>query len=259
MALMRLLVAALAVACIQGQEVKDAEGNRVYLPGEAGDDGTKEGLFGSYYDVPFLNSAGETVATVNMQLAITADEDHHGLMFRDSMPDEKGMLFLYKDSQQRVLYMRNTLIDLDAGWMSPDGSLLEVQKLNKMDETWRWSASHNVQWGLEMNVGWFAANNVKPGDHLDMSAVALAIQARGFEPVHYGLQANTPEQAAAGGALTRKEVTTEQSAAASSPGISQESFLANVAKNSERRRHEDADTMDIHQHSALGNFLAGKQ
>jgi len=159
------------------------------FPGEAGDDGTKEGLFGSYFDVPMLSAAdGTVVANISMQLAITPDEDHHGLMFRNSMPESNGMLFLYKEASQRVLYMRNTYIDLDAGWFSPDGTLLEVHKLDKLSETYRWSTSANVQYGLEMNVGWYGRHHVEPRDvQLDMRALSHAIKSRGFNPAEYGL------------------------------------------------------------------------
>lgn len=167
------------------------------LPGESGDDGTKEGLFGSYFNIPLVSVADgkSVVANVNMQLAITSDEDHHGLMFRKSMPDDHGMLFLYPDSHQRVLYMRNTFIDLDAGWFSPAGKLLETHKLNKLTETYRWSTSSDVQFGLEMNVGWFAQHHVEPGQvQLDLEALASSIQARGFDPSKYGLGKLTEQQ-----------------------------------------------------------------
>lgn len=173
------------------QDVLDAEGHRVYLAGQAGDDGTKEGLFGAYFDVPFLSDVdGHPVAKVSMQLAITPDEDHHGLMFRHSMPDSNGMLFLYPQASQKVLYMRNTLIDLDVGWVSHNGSLLETQHLYKLTETYRYSKSHEAQYGLEMNADWFASHGVQPGRaHLDMEVVARAIAARGFDPSDYGLAA----------------------------------------------------------------------
>jgi len=179
------------VALTRLRQPLDVEGHHVYLSGSSGDDGSSEGLFGQYFDVPFLSTAdNKPVAHVKMQLAITEDEDHHGLMYRKQMPDEDGMLFLYRGIGQRVLYMRNTFIDLDAAWLSHNGTLLEVQKLNKLDETWRWSKSEEVQWGLEMNIGWFAHHDVKPGlVKLDLSAVASAIAARGFNPAQYGLQA----------------------------------------------------------------------
>ena len=57
-------------------------------------------------------------------------KDHHGLMFKKSLDENAGMLFLYKDSAKRVLYMRNTLIPLDAGWFTHDGTLKEVMQIS---------------------------------------------------------------------------------------------------------------------------------
>lgn len=153
-------------------------------------------LFGPPFSVPLIgvDPSKSIYVPIQMQLAITPDEDHHGLMFKKHLDDEAGMLFLYKDSARRVLYMRNTEIPLDAGWFTHEGTLKEVMQMAQIeDETWRWSKDSDIQWGLEMNLNWFQKKGLKPGEvKLDMDALKVAIMNRGYSPADYGIAEEQP-------------------------------------------------------------------
>mmetsp|Transcript_10409 Transcript_10409/g.18717 ORF Transcript_10409/g.18717 Transcript_10409/m.18717 type:complete len:198 (+) Transcript_10409:158-751(+) len=149
-------------------------------------------LFGPPHSIPLLVSSAdgvEATVPVNMQLAITEDEHHHGLMFRNSMDENAGMVFIYPDSQKRVLYMRNTEIPLDAGWFTSTGALTQVMHLKPEDETWMWSDRADIKYGLEMNLDWFSRHKVEPGKtRIDMSALRSAVQSRGFNLQKLGFE-----------------------------------------------------------------------
>eukprot|EP00746_Dinoflagellata_sp_MGD_P002956 gnl/MRDRNA2_/MRDRNA2_105768_c0_seq1.p1 gnl/MRDRNA2_/MRDRNA2_105768_c0~~gnl/MRDRNA2_/MRDRNA2_105768_c0_seq1.p1 ORF type:complete len:187 (-),score=46.48 gnl/MRDRNA2_/MRDRNA2_105768_c0_seq1:109-669(-) len=139
-------------------------------------------LFGAAFDVPMLDSdSGAPVAHVNMRLAVTGREQEHGLMFIKDMPENDGMLFLYKEPAKRVLWMKDTYIPLDAGWFTQDGVLQEVHSMPPQDETWRWSNSSDITDGLEMNVDWYKRHGVKPGHvKMDLKAVRDGLTRRGY-------------------------------------------------------------------------------
>merc|ERR1719330_624123 len=114
------------------------------------------GLFGPPFDVPLKRiGTGETEAQVQMRLAITPPEQHHGLMFRTHLAETDGMLFLYKSPSKRVLWMKNTLIPLEAAWFTRDGVLQEVQHLYPNDLTYRYSDRNDITMGLEVAEGFF--------------------------------------------------------------------------------------------------------
>ena len=50
------------------------------------------------------------------------------------------------------------------------------------------SQDGRLQFALEMNQGWFAANGLKPGAQLDLAAVRAALKARGMVPEDVGLR-----------------------------------------------------------------------
>lgn len=124
---------------------------------------------------------------VKVQLAALAAEQQKGLMFRQSMAEDEGMLFVFTAPQQQGFWMRNTTLPLDIGYFEPSGELKEIYPLHPLDERPVASRSRNIQFCLEMNQGWFQRHNVKPGAKLDLKAVAEALKARGFKPEQAGL------------------------------------------------------------------------
>lgn len=147
-------------------------------------------LFGPSYSIPLVGTEPGTqlYVPVQMQLAITTDEHHHGLMFKKSMPEDTGMIFLYRDNGRRVLYMRNTFIGLDGAWFTDDGLLREVMNLLPEDETYRWSERSDIRYGVEMNQGWFARHDLQADRvRLDMNALRIAVSSRGFQPEDFGI------------------------------------------------------------------------
>ncbi|HEY0945328.1 MAG TPA: DUF192 domain-containing protein, partial [Opitutaceae bacterium] len=126
--------------------------------------------------------------TVQMQLAVTPLEQQRGLMERRDLKPEQGMLFLYVKPQQLSFWMRNTPTPLDIGFFTAEGELREVYPMYPFDETPVKSHRSDLQFALEMNQGWFKANAVKPGDKLDLKALAAAMKARGFPLRAYGLK-----------------------------------------------------------------------
>ena len=125
--------------------------------------------------------------TVKMQVAALPAEQQQGLMFRKTMGSDEGMIFIFTSPQQMGFWMRNTTLPLDIGYIDPTGELKEIYPMYPLDERSVNSRSHSIQFCLEMNQGWFKANGVKPGDKLDLKALAEALKARGLKPEAAGL------------------------------------------------------------------------
>jgi hypothetical protein len=108
-------------------------------------------------------------------------------MNRDSLPDGKGMLFVFEKPGPQRFWMKNTRIPLDIGYFSPNGKLLEIHAAKPYDLGGEPSHSKKVQFVLELNLNGFRTMGIRIGDRLDLKAVAKALRQRGLEPKEYGL------------------------------------------------------------------------
>ena len=124
---------------------------------------------------------------VQMQLAITLAENQKGLMFRQTLGADEGMIFIYDQPQQMSFWMRNVGLPLDIGFFDATGGLKEIYPLYPHDERPVSSRDRHLQFALEMNQGWYRKNALKPGAKLDLSALAEAVRARGFKPERFGI------------------------------------------------------------------------
>lgn len=86
-----------------------------------------------------------------------------GMMYRTNMPENTAMLFVFPDAQPRSFYMRNCVVPLSAGYIAPDGTLLEIVDLHPGDERGVESRSGNIQFVLEVPQGWFARHSITSG------------------------------------------------------------------------------------------------
>jgi len=178
--LARLLLVAQALLEVGGLSL-----SRVKQEPEPSPDDT--GLFGPSFKIPLLQAGGDQVAAdLRVRLAVTPPEQHHGLMFKSHMEADEGMLFLYTNPQQRVLWMKNTHVPLDAAWFTNDGVIREVAHLKPLDLTYRWTDRDDIVMGLELPGGFFERNRLNATTlHIDKKALSAALKSRGFDPLPY--------------------------------------------------------------------------
>jgi uncharacterized membrane protein (UPF0127 family) len=95
----------------------------------------------------------DTALRFRVEVMDDAAERAQGLMFRESMPEFSGMLFVYETPQPVAFWMRNTLIPLDMLFFDPAGRLTRI-KSNAVprDET-PIPGGDNIRYVLEINGG----------------------------------------------------------------------------------------------------------
>ena len=99
---------------------------------------------------------------LDVQLAQTPDQRQIGLMWRKDMPVHEGMLFVFEQATTQCFWMRNTLIPLTAAFVEDDGTIVNLADMQPQSDDSHCS-SKPVRFVLEMNQGWFAKRQIKPG------------------------------------------------------------------------------------------------
>jgi uncharacterized membrane protein (UPF0127 family) len=65
-------------------------------------------------------------AVYAVEVVRTPEEQAQGLMFRESLPERTGMLFLFRDAAPHQFWMKNTMIPLDIVWLDDSGRVVFV-------------------------------------------------------------------------------------------------------------------------------------
>ncbi|WP_353779764.1 DUF192 domain-containing protein [Winogradskyella sp. 3972H.M.0a.05] len=106
------------------------------------------------------------VKTIAIEIADNEYETQTGLMYRNSMGNDQGMLFVFPNEQPRSFYMKNTKIALDIIYISSTGKIVSFQKDAKpLDET-SLPSEKPAKYVLEINGGLSDQWNLIEGDSI---------------------------------------------------------------------------------------------
>ena len=129
---------------------------------------------------PYAEVQIEGSPRLNLEVARTPAEHERGLMDRDHLPLDDGMVFVYTSPAREGYWMRNTLIPLSIAWLDQAGTILDIQDMDALDDQ---NAHYPgvgalplsqapaipvlpYYYALETNVGWFAAHGVGVGQQV---------------------------------------------------------------------------------------------
>jgi uncharacterized membrane protein (UPF0127 family) len=114
--------------------------------------------------------AGERHA-VKVELARDDATRARGLMHRDRLDDDAGMLFLFSVSDEHAFWMKNTLIPLDMIFIGEDGRVVGIVERAAPGSLELRTVGAPSRYVLEVNGGWAARRGVKKGDRVRFERV----------------------------------------------------------------------------------------
>jgi uncharacterized membrane protein (UPF0127 family) len=109
----------------------------------------------------------------NLEVADNDKSRETGLMFRDSMADDHGMIFVFADEELRQFYMANTRIPLDIAFIDGAGKVVSVKTMLPLDLRIT-SSDQPAKYAIEMNAGAAAAVGLKVGDIVPIPPAAAS-------------------------------------------------------------------------------------
>lgn len=114
------------------------------------------------FDTVMLH-AGKKI--VHAEVAATDAQREQGLMYRKSLPENNGMLFVFDRPARSCMWMKNTLIPLSVAFIDYDGIIVNIEEMAPMTTDSHCSAGW-IRYALEMNAGWFSKNGLGPGSRI---------------------------------------------------------------------------------------------
>ena len=109
-------------------------------------------------------SAGMHV--IKAEVAATDAERQQGLMLREKMAQNEGMLFVFPALAEVCMWMKNTLLPLSVAFIDGNGKIINIEDM-KPQTTDSHCGKKLVRYALEMNQGWFRQKNIKPGNVIE--------------------------------------------------------------------------------------------
>lgn len=121
-------------------------------------------LFSAELQKRKIELAGQTIT---IEIADTFDARSKGLMGRTSLPENEGMLFIFREPKILGFWMKNTLIPLSIGFFDQDQRLIHVAEMAPplaSSPLRIYKSPSPAIFALEMGEGWFSSHQIPLGE-----------------------------------------------------------------------------------------------
>ncbi|MCW8881473.1 MAG: DUF192 domain-containing protein [Sedimenticola sp.] len=103
-----------------------------------------------------------------VEVAATSYQREQGLMYRQRLEKDQGLLMIFPKAQQVSLWMLNTPIPLEVGFFNGQGKLLAISLMQPDGGKQLYHSPPDTLYALEMNSGWFERYGLLPGAQLKL-------------------------------------------------------------------------------------------
>lgn len=111
------------------------------------------------FDVMSLTAG---INLIRAEVAAAPAQREQGLMFREKMGANDGMVFVFEGPAEVCMWMKNTLLPLSVAFIDGSGKIVNIEDMQPQTLDSH-CAKKLVRYALEMNLGWFKQKNIKPG------------------------------------------------------------------------------------------------
>ena len=129
---------------------------------------TKEG------ELIFTDSLGTLKAKIDLEIADNEYERELGLMIRNEMEENQGMLFIFNSEKYQSFWMRNTLISLDMIFVNAQKKIVTIHKNTKTLSDQSYPSSEPAMYVVEVIAGFTDKYNIQIGDKIDWMGTRLS-------------------------------------------------------------------------------------
>lgn len=105
------------------------------------------------------------IHVIKAEIAATQAQRQIGLMNRQQMGQNEGMMFIFDRPNNHCMWMKNTLIPLSVAFIDNDGVIVNIEEMKPQTEV-NHCASKPVRFALEMNAQWFKQKGIQPGSKI---------------------------------------------------------------------------------------------
>jgi uncharacterized membrane protein (UPF0127 family) len=117
-------------------------------------------------ELVFVSAKGETLARIDVEIAERATERMRGLMFREQMEENQGMLFLFPTEEPLSFWMKDTPLPLDIIFLGADRTIVTIRKNTVPYSEASVPSDRSAKFVVEVHAGFADRHRLAPGDRI---------------------------------------------------------------------------------------------
>ena len=115
-------------------------------------------------ELTFRNKNGDSISNIDVEFADSENERTRGLMYRDKMLENQGMLFVFPVQKMQSFWMHNTVLSLDIIFVNSDLEIVTIQRNAQPYSDKSLPSTKPAQYVIEVNSGYTEKYNINEGD-----------------------------------------------------------------------------------------------
>lgn len=126
-----------------------------------------------YANLPTIEIGLKDGTTVTAEVAASKQERERGLMYRDALGEDEGMLFVFEKEDKYPFWMKNVNFPIDIIWINSDMRVVDAQTaLPCTTHCKNYTPEYPVMYVLEVPEGFAGEHGIKIGSVIDVGAYA---------------------------------------------------------------------------------------
>jgi len=127
----------------------------------------KSPLFVKQGEVYFQDKGRNLIRQIDVEIADSDQKRHLGLMFRENMDTNQGMLFIFPKEEEQAFYMKNTIMPLDIIFITSQHQIVKIYKHTTPYSEKDLPSNKPILYVVEVNAGFSDRFGVKEGQYID--------------------------------------------------------------------------------------------
>jgi uncharacterized membrane protein (UPF0127 family) len=126
-------------------------------------------MFKKQGELRFLTPKQDFIAGIDIELAQDESQRQLGLMYRDTLAETQGMLFLFDNEEVRAFWMKNTVLSLDMIFVNARSEIVTIHKYTTPYSEETYMSTKPAKYVLEVNAGYADKRKISVGDRISWS------------------------------------------------------------------------------------------
>jgi uncharacterized membrane protein (UPF0127 family) len=126
-------------------------------------------MFKKQGELRFFTPKQDFIAGVDIELAQDEPQRQLGLMYRDTLAENQGMLFLFDNEEVRSFWMKNTVLSLDMIFVNARNEVVTIHKYTTPYSEETYVSTKPAKYVLELNAGYADRKKISVGDRISWS------------------------------------------------------------------------------------------